>query len=45
MQNTQFQDSDIRWKQRFTNLERAFTNLESAVAISSLDILQRAGMI
>ncbi len=45
MQNTQFQDPDIRWKQRFNNLERAFANLESALDLPNLDILQRAGLI
>ena len=38
-------DSDIRWKQRFSNLKKAFDCLSQALAIDNPDIVQRAGII
>lgn len=38
-------DSDIRWRQRFTNLKKAFDGLSQALAIDNPDIVQRAGII
>lgn len=38
-------DQDIRWKQRFQNLERAYLFLQQATARPSLDDLQAAGLI
>lgn len=38
-------DSDIRWKQRFSNLKKAFDGLSQALAIDNPDIVQRAGII
>jgi nucleotidyltransferase substrate binding protein (TIGR01987 family) len=38
-------DSDIRWKQRFTNLKKAFDGLSQALTIDNPDIVQRAGII
>lgn len=36
---------DVRWRQRFENYSKSLRNLESALAIESPDIVQRAGMI
>ncbi|MEM1282275.1 MAG: nucleotidyltransferase substrate binding protein [Chlamydiota bacterium] len=36
---------DIRWKQRFENLERAFSFLEKAVSQKEYDELQQAGLV
>lgn len=36
---------DIRWKQRFSNLKKAFTGLQTALSIPSPDLVQRAGII
>ncbi|MGE5356474.1 MAG: nucleotidyltransferase substrate binding protein [Deltaproteobacteria bacterium] len=38
-------EEDIRWKQRFSNFEKAFINLEMGVKISDPDIVQKAGII
>lgn len=37
--------SDIRWKQRFQNFEKAIGHLETALQIESPDLLQKAGII
>lgn len=39
------QQNDIRWKQRFSNLERAFTFLQESSNLKSLDKLQMAGLV
>lgn len=39
------ESSDIRWKQRFSNLVRSFVNLEAAVSLSSPDLFQRAALV
>ncbi len=36
---------DLRWKQRYKNLEKAFKSLENAVYKKALSDLERAGMI
>lgn len=36
---------DIRWKQRFENLEKAYFFLEKAVAMQVYDELQQAGLV
>jgi len=36
---------DIRWQQRFTNLNKAFTQLEKAVELGSYSDLEREGLI
>lgn len=36
---------DTRWKQRFQNLEKAFSTLEKALSKSSISELERAGLI
>jgi nucleotidyltransferase substrate binding protein (TIGR01987 family) len=36
---------DIRWKQRFSNFERAYIRLEEAMAMSSLNELERNGLV
>lgn len=36
---------DIRWKQRFQNFEKSLKFLDSALQITNLDIIQRAGLI
>ncbi len=36
---------DTRWKQRFQNLEKAFSSLEKALTKSSISELERAGLI
>jgi nucleotidyltransferase substrate binding protein (TIGR01987 family) len=38
-------DTDIRWKQRFQNLEKSIILLESALKIQNPDIIQKAGLI
>lgn len=38
-------DADIRWKQRFSNYEKAFAELSAAVARGSYDKLSQAGLI
>ncbi len=38
-------NNDIRWKQRFTNFEKAFKSLENASAKRTLSDLERAGLI
>lgn len=38
-------EEDIRWKQRFSNFEKAFMNLDLAVKISDPDTVQKAGII
>lgn len=38
-------NTDIRWKQRFQNYERAFKNLEEALARTELSKLEKAGVI
>ena len=37
--------TDIRWKQRFSNYEKAFNQLAEAVARGSYDKLAQAGLI
>lgn len=37
--------ADIRWKQRFENFEKAFKNLEDALAKTELSKLEKAGVI
>ena len=37
--------ADIRWKQRFSNYEKAFGELSAAVARGSYDKLSQAGLI
>lgn len=37
--------SDIRWKQRFQNYEKALTVLEQGLELKSPDIFQKAGII
>ena len=37
--------TDIRWKQRFSNYEKAFSELSAAVARGSYDKLSQAGLI
>ena len=37
--------SDIRWKQRFSNYERAFQQLSKAVDRNTYDWLEQAGLI
>ncbi|HZJ21467.1 MAG TPA: nucleotidyltransferase substrate binding protein [Pricia sp.] len=39
------EEHDIRWKQRFSNFERALRFLEDALKIESPDIVQKAGLI
>ncbi|WP_149241149.1 nucleotidyltransferase substrate binding protein [Dyadobacter sp. 32] len=36
---------EIRWKQRFQNLEKSLGFLEQAIAIEDPDIIQKAGLI
>ena len=36
---------DIRWIQRLSNLQNALRNLDTALAIKTPDVVQRAGMI
>ncbi len=36
---------DIRWKQRFSNLEKVYVNLQAAVSIVNPDIFQRAALV
>ncbi|CAG5011879.1 hypothetical protein DYBT9275_05045 [Dyadobacter sp. CECT 9275] len=36
---------DIRWKQRFQNLEKSLHFLEQAIEIQNPDIIQKAGLI
>jgi nucleotidyltransferase substrate binding protein (TIGR01987 family) len=38
-------DKDVRWKQRFTNLENAFLFLKGGLEKESLDPYQEAGII
>ena len=38
-------NQDIRWKQRFQNLKKSYTNLSKALALKNPDIFQRAGLI
>jgi nucleotidyltransferase substrate binding protein (TIGR01987 family) len=38
-------DTDIRWKQRFQNFEKAFKHLEEAVIKTDLSDLEKAGVI
>ncbi|GHB54940.1 nucleotidyltransferase substrate binding protein [Persicitalea jodogahamensis] len=38
-------DPDIRWKQRFQNLEKAYARLRDAVAMKNLSDLEKAGVI
>lgn len=38
-------NKDIRWKQRFTNYEKAFIQLSEAVGRTSYDSLAQAGLI
>lgn len=38
-------NSDVRWKQRFTNYRKALSLLENALKIEHPDIVQKAGII
>ena len=38
-------NQDIRWKQRYQNLKKSYTNLSKALALKEPDIFQRAGLI
>jgi len=38
-------EQDIRWKQRFSQFEKAYALLRSAIAIESPSIVERAGLI
>jgi nucleotidyltransferase substrate binding protein (TIGR01987 family) len=38
-------DQDIRWRQRFSNFERAFLLLQEALKIEHPSIIERAGLI
>lgn len=38
-------NSDVRWKQRFTNYTKALSLLENALNIEQPDIVQKAGII
>ena len=38
-------DLDIRWQQRFAQFEKAFSLLQSAIAIEKPSIVERAGLI
>jgi nucleotidyltransferase substrate binding protein (TIGR01987 family) len=38
-------DQDIRWRQRFSNFERAFLLLQEALKIDYPSIIERAGLI
>lgn len=37
--------SDIRWKQRYSNFDKALSYLEQALEIKNPDIVQKAGII
>ncbi len=39
------ESNDIRWKQRFTNFEKAFHKLEEAIAEEELNELERNGLV
>ncbi|MBK7129649.1 MAG: nucleotidyltransferase substrate binding protein [Crocinitomicaceae bacterium] len=39
------QENDIRWKQRFSNFEKAFLNLEFAVSLKNPSKVEKAGLI
>ncbi|WPR75004.1 hypothetical protein [Algoriphagus sp. NG3] len=36
---------NIRWKQRFSNFNKAMNHLENALQIENPDIVQKAGII
>lgn len=38
-------NTDIRWKQRFSNYEKSFSDLTAAVALGTYDKLSQAGLI
>ena len=38
-------ETDVHWRQRLDNLEKALGNLEMALAIQEADLIQRAGMV
>jgi len=38
-------NKDIRWKQRFQNLEKAFVLLEKTVKIKSMSEIERGGLV
>lgn len=38
-------NTDIRWKQRFNQFEKAFSLLKSAIAIKQPTVIERAGLI
>lgn len=38
-------EQDVRWKQRFQNLEKSLSFLELAMKIENPDIIQKAGLI
>ena len=37
--------SDIRWKQRFQNFEKAFSKLKEAIELKALNELERNGLV
>ncbi|WP_017297098.1 HI0074 family nucleotidyltransferase substrate-binding subunit [Nodosilinea nodulosa] len=39
------EDADIRWVQRFSNFERTFLLLSTAIAIEAPSVVERAGLI
>ena len=39
------ENKDVRWKQRFSNYEKALTHLDDALHIKNPDIIQKAGII
>lgn len=38
-------DNDVRWKQRFDHFQKAFALLETAIAIPSPSVVERAGLV
>jgi nucleotidyltransferase substrate binding protein (TIGR01987 family) len=44
-EQSEINQKDIRWKQRFENLSLAASNLKAAINLPTPDIFQRAGMI
>lgn len=38
-------DHDVRWRQRFSQFEKSFALLETAMAIETMTVVERAGLI
>lgn len=38
-------EKEIRWKQRFSNFERAFFRLKEAIDLTELNELERNGLV